>query len=78
MVADAGPLVDDEHAGTLARHGVVIRLPAFAQDVAGLVFEGLFHDGRGEGADDGEEGGQEGFHAGETRQAGRRRKCLPT
>ena len=34
VVADAGPLVDDEYAGSLVRHGVVIRLPAFAEDVA--------------------------------------------
>ena len=66
MVADARPLVHDEHARALARHGVVIGLPAFAEDIAGLILKGLLDDGRverAEGAKNSKKGGQQGFHA---------------
>ena len=80
VVADAGPLVHDEHAGSLAGHGVVVGLPAFADDLAGLIFEGLLDDGRGERGErteDGEQGRQEGFHAAQPSRRFRRRKRHP-
>ena len=56
MVADAGPLVDDENAGSLARDCIVIGLPAFAGDLAGFIFHGFLDDGRAERAEEGNEG----------------------
>jgi hypothetical protein len=56
VVTDASPLVDDEHAGSLSCHGVVIGLPAFADDVARLIFDGFFNDGRAEWAEEGDRG----------------------
>ena len=61
MVANARPLVDDQYARTFAAHGVVIRLPASADDVAGLIFESFF-DYRCLSGKRKEGGAEQGFH----------------
>jgi hypothetical protein len=54
--ADASPLVDDEDCRAFARECIIIGLPAFADDVTRLIFNGFFNDGRAEWAEEGDRG----------------------
>ena len=66
--ADTRPLVDDEDRRALAGERVVVGLPAFADDVPGLILDGFFDDGGTERTEEGDSG--EGSAA-ETGQPGR-------
>ena len=54
--ADTRPLVDDEDRRALAGERVVVGLPAFADDVPGLIFHGFLDDGRAERTEEGDRG----------------------
>ena len=54
--ADTRPLVDDEDRRALALEVIVVGVPAFADDVPGLILDGFFDDGGTERTEEGDSG----------------------